>query len=389
MPDITAIDEFLCASLRHLRAGEPASWPNGQEWADPGAGEEVWSRLDYHGVAMLFHGPGEALRTWPDALVARVGEEARLMALWEATHRSALSKLVDRLGEAGIESVFLKGTAIAYSLYSDPAARRRGDSDLLIRQADLDRARAILAQEGWYRNEDPHGLTHQEGWLFNSAGAFIHALDLHWASSDRPALQRVMPSEDVFATRRPLPRLGAYAQRCATPLIIIHEALNQKWHEMRGYYQGNEKVTGGRRLVWSVDFDLLATELEPADWDSLVATCDQRGVGPLVAEALRKAADDLGTTLPQAALAALAAQREDPAIAAYSRADNDTEEFWLNLLHAPSWRARGALLIHRGFPPESHLRAKYSHLAGWNYRLLQVRHLFDSAGRALRRLVAR
>lgn len=386
MLETSVIDEFLGASLSRLRTGAATAWPQEHEWAGKDACDAVWSRLDFHGVALLFHGQDDALSNWPEPLVARIGEEARLMALWEATHRAALAQLIDHLDRARIKSILMKGTAIAYSLYTDPAARRRGDSDLLIQPRDIAAARDILEGAGWYRNADPHGLTHQEGWRFDSAGAFVHALDLHWEPSDRAALQRVLKREDIFATCRPLPRLDKAAYCASTQLTIVHEAINQKWHEVRGYWSGDEKIIGARRLIWSVDFDLLARSLTPADWRELIEFCSDRGIGPLVAAALSKAAKDLGTDLPAVFIEELAGQREDPAIAAYCNASDDFEEFWLNLRHAPGWRERVALLSDRGFPPAGHLRAKYPKQAGWPAAFLQARLLIETAARVIRRV---
>lgn len=311
------------------------------------------------------------------------------MALWEATHRSALSQLLDRLGSAGIETVLMKGTAIAYALYPDPAARRRGDSDLLVQPSDLERVRTILAACGWYRNDDPHGLTHQEGWLFDAGGAFIHALDLHWESSDRSALQEILTREDLFASREPLTALAPFAFRAEIPLTIIHEAMNQAWHQARGYWTEQGRIKGSRRLIWSVDFALMTQSLDDAGWKRLVDLCATRGIGPLVSRTLQSAAVDLCTPLPEQALQMLATQPEDKSITAYFEASDDLDEFLLKLRHASGWGQRLQMIRERGFPPAHHLRTKYPKQANWPTPLLQVRLLFETAGRVVRKVASR
>ena len=109
----------------------------------------------------------------------------------------------------------------------------------------------------------------------------------------RPVIQRVLRAEDFFAHKRPLPRLSPAAYRADHVLTLIHEAINQKWHESHGYWAEDGRVKGSRRLIWSVDFDLLARALDAADWARLVELSGERGVSPLVAEALRGAAGDL------------------------------------------------------------------------------------------------
>lgn len=385
------IDLFLAASLRDLRAGCEPPWP-----PQLGAAEDlsetlsrVWARIEFHGIAVLLHGAATKLSGWPMPLIARIGEEARLMGLWEATHRAALARVLDRLAGDGIETVLMKGTAIAYSLYDDPAARRRGDSDLLVRPSDLERTRGMLLQCGWQRHNDPHGLVYQEGWICDVAGHFQHKLDLHWEPSDRAVLQEVLVREAMFATRRPLPRLAKGAWAADPVQTLVHEAINQKWHEVHGYDIDEGRIKDARRLIWSVDFELLAGSLSPDDWKRLVEMCRASGIGPMVAQALRDAAGDLAFALPPVPLSALEAQAENVALAATFDAGDEIGEFWQNLRRTKDWGARAALVLDRGFPPRAHLVSKYPGQAGWPTAALQARFLLDAAWRVARRVLMR
>jgi hypothetical protein len=389
MVETTAIDAFLGDTLRAVRAGESAPWPPAPDsaWTSREELTAVWERIEFHGISVLLHHHAARLANWPEKMLARIAEEARLIGLWEATHHNALSKLIDGFAQAGIETVLMKGTAVAYSLYEEPAARRRGDSDLLVRPRDLERARELLSSSGWYRNDDPVGVTFQEGWRCDVAGHFTHFLDLHWEPSDRPVLQRLLTCDDFFADPQPLPRLAENAMRADHALSLVHETLNQKWHHVHGYYAEQGKVIGSRRLIWSLDFTLIAQALAPADWDRVCTFCESRKIGQLVAEALRGAASDLSAPLPEAVLVRLEAQPLDPAVAAYFEASDDFGEFWHNLRGARSWRDRATLVLDRSFPPRSHLLTKYPDHAHWPTLLLQTRSLVGTAGRALKRVL--
>lgn len=390
MIDTSSIDQFLAESLRSLRADCAACWPTaqGQDWTSRDALTAIWSRIEFHGIPVLLHDCAALLTDWPAKMLERIAEEARLIGLWELTHGAAVGKLLAKLETAGIEAVLMKGTALAYSIYDEPAARRRGDSDLLIRPDDRDDARAVLTEAGWYRNDDPHGITFQEGWLHDAAGHFVHAVDLHWEPSDRAVLQKVLSLEDFFAHKCALPRMGKGAFRADHPLTIIHETINQKWHVAHGYWTENGQVKGARRLTWSVDFDLLASELTDSDWARLTTLCAERGVGPLVAEALHGAQSDLGTPLPEGVLAALKAKPTHSDIAAFFATTDNLTEFWLNLRSARSWGDRFRMVRDRGFPPRGYLIEKYPNNSGWPTPLLQGRLLVETAGRILRRAVS-
>lgn len=387
MLEISAIDDFLSVTLRLVHEGNESPWPQdrGEEWQEASALAAVRERIEFHGIAVLLHSSSRLLSQWPAHLLTGIADEARLMGLWETTHRIAIARLIDTLASHNIESVLMKGTAVAYSMYDDPAARRRGDSDLLIRPSDLDATRALLLSTGWYRDSDPHGLTYQEGWLFDSAGAFVHSLDLHWEPSDSAVLQRFLRSEDMFATRQELPGLSPCAWRAETPLLLIHETMNQKWHEAYGYWTDQGPIKGARRLIWSMDFNLLTQSMGPDDWHRLMQLCEPHGIGPLIADTLKQASSDLNTSLPADFIQALEQQSQDQAILDYFAARDSFDAFWLNLSQARGIREKWAIIRKRGFPPRAHLHAKYPAHAGWPTPLLQARLLLETAGQLMRR----
>lgn len=384
MIETTAIDDFLAASLRQLRASEMAAWtlPADLDWA------RVWERIEYHGVPFLLHSKAHQLRQWPQPLLERMAEEARLVILWETTHHDVVARLVRELEADGIEAVIMKGTALAYSFHDEPATRRRGDTDLLVRPTDQDRTRAIFERLGWYRRHDPHGLYYQEGWQHDAAGFFVHSIDLHWEPSDRPILQTVLPLEEFFAHRRAMPRFGPGAYRPDPALMIIHATMNQKWHAIYGYEAEGGRLASPRRLIWSVDFDLLIRSMIEDDWRRLLRHCEGTGVGPLVAGALRGMQQDLRNDLPEDTLARLEGQPLDATLARYLARKDNLTQFWIDLRKARSFAEKRRLVAMRAFPPRGHLIEKYPSAAGWPTVLLQGRMLVETAGRIMRKAIS-
>lgn len=385
MIDTVTIDEFLAGALRSVRAGGAAGWRLSSE----ASWEQVWARIEYHGIAFLLNSHAEHLSDWPIALKERMTEEARLIALWETTHHQALLSVIDALDAAGVEAVLMKGTALAYSLHHEPATRRRGDTDLLVRPRDRIKTREILKSLGWYRKDDPHGLYYQEGWLWDAAGFFVHAIDLHWEPSDRPVLQGILPLEAFFADRRPIPRLHKAARRPEPVIMIIHATINQKWHAIHGYHSESGRLASPRRLIWSVDLDLLCQSMQSDDWARLEAHCSAHGVGPLVAEALEGMQDDLCNESPQSILTALRAKPLDNDLSGYFAKPDSLNQFWIDLRKADSFEKKSKLLKTRALPPREHLLEKYPAAANWPTILLQARMLIETAGRAVRKAATR
>lgn len=380
MIDPSSVDRFLAATLRNLFGGTSANWSLSAEaeWS------AVWTRIEYHGLPLVLYANVNRLADWPTPLLTRIAEEARLIVLWETTHRDCVRALVTALAAAGIDAVMMKGTALAYAFYDEPAARRRGDTDLLVDPAYREAARAIFTQLGWYRRDDPHGLYHQEGWLHDAAGFFVHSVDLHWEPSDRPVLHTVLPAEHFFTRKLPMPRFGETAFRPDSATMVLHATINQKWHAQHGYESEKGRLMSPRRLIWSVDFDLLVRSMNEADWHNLTAHCEREGVGELVAEALRGAQDDLGTPIPAEALTRLERGPMKPDIKTYFSNPDTLAQFRIDLRSTAGLTGKARLVVARAFPPRGHLVEKYPHAQSWPTLLLQARLLVDTARRALR-----
>ena len=361
MTENQPIDDFLGRCLRALRDKGEAPWELGEN-IEP---REVWTRIEFHGLPMLLHQHADCLPNWPSGLLERIAEEARLLALWEATHRKCVGALVEALSEAGIESVFMKGTALAYSVHEDPAVRRRGDSDLLIRPGKEQAAREVFESTGWYRKNDAHGLYFQEGWLFRSAGIFEHAIDLHWQPTDSPLLHPVLPLETFFSNREPLKRLSPNSHRPDWATLVLHGAINQKWHAVNGYDAEYEKLASPRRHIWSVDFDLLARAMSQRDWERLVEISSVGGVAPLVADALRGAQQQFGTLLDEQSMCMLEQAVTDAGVRAYFSSSDTLSKFWLDLRNARGLDGKARMIFMRAFPPRKHLLKKYPGASGW------------------------
>ncbi|EAQ28224.1 hypothetical protein NAP1_11533 [Erythrobacter sp. NAP1] len=380
MTDTASVDRFLAQCLRSLRASDPAGW----DIADSAEWHDVWLRIEYHGIALLLHNNSAHLTDWPSALIDRIAEEARLIALWEATHHKLVSAAVRKLAEERVTSVILKGTALAYSLHAEPATRRRGDTDLLVCPGTLEHTREVLTELGWERRVEPHGLYFQEGWTHEAAGFFVHSIDLHWKPVDRPTLHEVLPLELVFEGKLPLPKFDDAAFRPNTATMILHAVINQKWHAEHGYFAEDGRVTSQRRLIWSIDFDLMVRAMSEDEWAVLADHCIAEGIAPLVAEALVGMSSDLGTPLPPIVESRLKKAKLAPDLKAYFSEHDTLAQFKLDLSHTKGAGSKAKLLLSRAFPPRRHLVERYPETQGWPTLALQGRMLLETAARFMR-----
>lgn len=373
MVDARALDATFAAPLR----GEGAPWPAG--WDRGESLEAARRRLIYHGIAGLLQERTELLQEWPDAILATIRAESIAHAMWELRHKVLIAEVVEALNAAGIVSVLLKGTALAYSLYDNPALRFRGDSDLLIRPEDIQVARQLLSGLGWERPFGAPGLFgpmhYQEIWQYRDPAGMAHDIDLHWEVTNSMALRSVLDIEEVIATSVPLPGLSAHA-RCPNHVTaLLHRAVNRTVHARSGYFSGGRNEYDADRLSWAVDINLLASRLGKADWDSLARYAIERGVAPVCADALGFTARALRTPIPGNVLKTLSRGTHDTPAMRFLEATSDRARNMADLRATPGFRARLTYVLARLVPPSAHVRAKYPAMQRWPVAFLHMRRI--------------
>jgi len=333
----------------------------------------VAARAEFHGIAVLLARTAQDFTAWPALVRQCLQVEIRLVGLWEEMHRTVITRLIAALAAAAVPTLVMKGTALAYLYYDDPSARRRGDTDLLIHPRDLDRTRRLLTAHGCFRRDDPHGLFFQETWEVDCGLGLIHSIDLHWEPADRPVLQQVLRAGEFWAASIPVPRLSVDARAPDPVLMLVHGAINQAWHVARGFFVDGERIIGGRRLIWSVDYARLAARFSVADWERLANFCRDRQVSALVHGALAGAQTDIGFAPPPGRLAQLAGDTRPSPAARYIQAPDRIGDMWADVRDADTLAMKIKFIASMIFAPRSHLENKYPQAAHWPTAALQLR----------------
>lgn len=365
-------DRFLAQCVRCSLASEPLpQWP--AAWDREADGDLLAARAEFHGIAALLAHLLAQAEGWPNAVRERLQSEARLAGLWEEMHFAAITRLITALAEGGVPTMVMKGTALAYLYHPDPAMRRRGDTDLLVDPADLDRTRAVLAAQGCRRRDDPYGLFFQETWEIACGAGLTHCLDLHWEPADRPILQKVLRADEFWERSIPVPQLHPEVRAPEPMLMLVHGAINQAWHVARGFFVDDERITGGRRLIWSVDYAYIAARFSDADWQRLVTFCHDRQVSPLVHAALTGAREDIGLQPPEAVLTALNSDTRPSPAARYIATPDRLGDMWADVRGAGTLAMKAKILGSMVFAPRAHLEDKFPEHAHWPTIALQLR----------------
>ena len=181
-----------------------------------------------------------------------------------------LQEIIEAFREQGVRVLVLRGPALAFSLYPDPAMRPSCDLDLLVLPEQVVQARGILESLG-YRClargfETARDFFREECFVHQKNPGNTFPIDLHWVhwelhhffkGSEEVGIddlfQRAWKVETptlAFETLDPVD----YLIHSAIHLVMIHK------NEMR--------------LSWIYDTALLAQHLKiPADWETLQERC--------------------------------------------------------------------------------------------------------------------
>lgn len=382
---------LLCALLR----GESPAWP-----ADAGdeAAEAFLREARYHGVTPLldarFRNPASDTRirpgggeragsetSWPEAIRRACREDALVQAVNELRRRTELVRVLDVLAAAGVAPLVLKGTALAYSHYADPALRPRADTDLLVAPPDRDAALRILRELGYRRVTGPAGtyVGYQAEMTRIDAHGMACSVDLHWRISNAQSFAWLFTFDELAAASRPLDALGPHARRLcdahALVVALLHRAGNNAFVEP-GF---------GDRLIWLHDFRVLADAMDDHALARFVGLAGEKRFAAIAIEGLRQCAGSMPSAHLHTLIASLERSPMATSGAGFLRAGRLRRE-WLELRAVPTMRARLACLAGRVLPDASYMRERFPDAQGRALPLLHVQRWF---GRLVPRRSAR
>lgn len=233
LPIPTSLRSLLRATLRSV----PAPWP-----ADATSEDAVrlLESIQQHGVGPLVYSR-LIDASWPIHAALRDGA-IRAVAM-ESLRLADLRALLTAFAEARIRVVIIKGTGLAYDLYSSPEQRPRGDTDLLIAESDCDAVRRLMLGLG-YSSQLTSGDTLAVRQQSFSRGG--HVYDVHWDFSNSPVVRDALPFEELIDRASTVPRIDRNALSPSHSDALLLACIHRVAH-----HHDTE------RLIWLYDIHLL------------------------------------------------------------------------------------------------------------------------------------
>ena len=196
------------------------------------------------------------------------------------------------LHEAGVETLALRGLALAHEVYADVGLRPMRDADVLVKPHQLGQAVAVLQACGW-RGTIPADLRSQSGCEFWNEKN--HQLNLCWFASP----ERRWENADVslWERSRALSIAGA-------PTRSLHPAdglLQVCLHAVKC----TPGLAGASAGGWALDAVRLVERLSSEDWQMVLSGAREQGLVLTLELALTYLSDLLRCPVPPAVIAEL------------------------------------------------------------------------------------
>jgi len=208
--------------------------------------------------------------------------------LWQANVARALDQALLALDSRGVQTVALKGPVLAERLYPDASMRRSTDLDLLIAEADIERAAAALEPLGYELEDGLAALyARRHHHHLRLAGRCPPVIELHFRAY--VGFGVTLPAEALLGRARP------YRTAAGAPCWVLapeDELLYLAVHAAGHCFD---------RLLWLYDLKLFMTRHPSLHWNIVASRARALGVMAALALSSGVLRRRLGISMPATA----------------------------------------------------------------------------------------
>jgi hypothetical protein len=288
--------------------------------------------------------PGRAARDgWLDA--------ACRQAAYAVYQEQELRRVVDAFARAGVSPIFLKGAALAYTIYPEAAVRPGADHDMLIRPDEAVRVRSIFERLGYQPELQPPGqhISSQFGIRRTDARAILYLFDVHLKISNALVYADRLSYDEIRTDAVPMRRLDS---RALAP-SPVHSLFIACVHRIAHHADSDD-------LLWLYDIHLLARSLTEAEWERALTLAGTKQLSAVVLHGIERAGRAVGQSAPGVMLGRLRdlASREPPA-PLIGPGIRMIDVVLTDFHTLPTLRARLQWLVEHLMPPASYMRRVY------------------------------
>ncbi len=305
---------------------------------------------------------------WPgtDAAYRTARAELAAAAAQCALRERDLLRVLDCLDAHQVRPVLIKGAALAWTHYAQPHLRPRLDTDLLITEPEVTRARRAFQSLGAALVPHVTGrlVMPQFHYTASDHQGCVHAYDVHWRIAVPPRFATAISPEEIAADAVPISPLGPHARGTSTVhallLACVHRAAH---HEAAG------------PLIWLYDVHLLCEAMTAAEETRVFDLAAARGIRAVVARMLSEAHTAFGGERTGRVAATLTLPGEEPAAAR----EGNRLRAALDDVRVLGWRDRAQLVKELLVPGADYMRGTYAPGSRAPLALLYLRRIARGA----------
>ena len=239
-------------------------------------------------------------------------------------------RLSKAFADSGVAFAWLKGAALAETIYPAPAMRTMSDLDVLIEKASIPAAHDALANAGYRTPLTGLGSEQIRARQYiRQSGAFQIPIDVHWDLNSAPVLRGRLESSEVIS-----------AADDDHNVSLVHALMHACMHRAANPPDQRD------RPIWLLDLVLLWHSMTPEERRQLRSLATERSLQGICALALKAATDFWGVELGDSGLSTTA----NEAATELLRCDTNWRRLLLDLRHLPSLTSRARWLFQVAFP---------------------------------------
>ncbi len=226
--------------------------------------------------------------------------QARHTAVTELAMQASTRRLMTHFDENAIDSLLLKGAAVAEHVYPDAFLRPRCDTDVWVRETEAGDVAETLSAFG-YRVVNLSTNTASSRQFQATPDAFQGEhlwFDIHYRLSNRSLFRDTLGFQECLDHALPLQRVGAMSP--ALPGLLLHAALHRVAHG---------RNSASQRMIWLYDIHLLYEAMAAGDRLAFTDLALDRAQGTLCATALEASRAAFGTAVSDKRLQTLSSGR--------------------------------------------------------------------------------
>jgi hypothetical protein len=194
------------------------------------------------------------------------------------------AEVLGALGDAGVQTMLLKGVALSVAHYRDEGVRPMDDIDVLVPRRDFERAFAVLTRAGWKSDRESRsaaGLTAMHAQNLQHRDG--HSLDLHCY-----ALMQAAVDDPFWSAAVEIELMGVPTRALCPADQLLHVAVHgAHWSNVTSVHWLADAVVVERSAGIGLD------------WDRVVAEASRRRVTVALAAALECLVGSIDFPLPE------------------------------------------------------------------------------------------